>query len=124
MVDLNGRPILRLASEAGGIVSDAQAGGVTSTVLGRPFVEMPGLLTTGTPGEDDNRLYFVNMPRSYAILEAGGIRVAATTEGGSAFTDDTTHFRFIRRVDGQPFNNPVGARPQYVYTGSISGFDV
>jgi HK97 family phage major capsid protein len=122
MVDLNGRPILRMANEAGGIVSDTMAGGATSTVLGRPFVEMPGLLTTGTPGEDDNRLYFINMPRSYAILEAGGVRVAATSEGGSAFLTDMTHFRFIRRVDGAPFNNPIAASPQYVYTGSIEGF--
>jgi HK97 family phage major capsid protein len=124
MVDLNGRPILRMANEAGGIVSDAQAGGVTSTVLGRPFVEMPGLLNTGTPGEDDNRLYFINMGRAYAILEAGGVRVAATTEGGAAFAEDETHFRFIRRVDGAPTGQPIPTKPQYVYTGSISGFDV
>jgi hypothetical protein len=55
------------------------------------------------------------------MLEAGGIRVAATNEGGSAFSTDSTHFRFIRRVDGQPSGNPVLARPQYVYTGNITG---
>jgi HK97 family phage major capsid protein len=81
---------------------------------------MPGL--TGSAGEEFNRLYFINMPRSYAILEAGGIRVAATTEGGTAFATDMTHFRFIRRVDGAPFNNPIAASPQYVYTGNITGF--
>jgi HK97 family phage major capsid protein len=123
MVDLNGRPILRMANEAGGIVSDAQAGGATSTVLGRPFVEMPGLLdASGTPGEDDNRLYFINMGRAYAILEAGGVRVAATNEGGAAFAEDETHFRFIRRVDGAPTGQPIPTKPQYVYTGAIEGF--
>jgi HK97 family phage major capsid protein len=119
MNDSNGRPILRLANDAGGIVGDAEAGGQTRTVFGRPFVEMPG--ATGAADERVNRLYFVNMGRSYAMLEAGGIRVAATTEGGTAFATDMTHFRFIRRVDGQPFNNPIAAKPQYVYTGNITG---
>jgi HK97 family phage major capsid protein len=118
IVDLNGRPILRTANEAGGIVGDAEAGGETRTVLGRKFIEMPGLEGVG---EDANRLYFVNMSRSYAMLEAGGIRVAATTEGGDAFAEDATWFRFIRRVDGAPFNNQVAARPQYVYMGNIQG---
>ena len=80
---------------------------------------MPG--TEGV-GEDSNRLYFVNMQRSYAMLEAGGIRVAATSEGSTAFSTDSTHFRFIRRVDGQPIGNlTASTRYQYVYTGNIIG---
>jgi HK97 family phage major capsid protein len=119
MLDLNGRPILAMANDPGMIVGDAEAGAQTRMVFGRPFIEMPG--KTGAVDETVNRLYFVNMSRSYAILEAGGIRVAATTEGGTAFATDQTHFRFIRRVDGAPFNNPIPTSPQYVYTGNITG---
>jgi HK97 family phage major capsid protein len=118
MLDLNGRPILAQANDEGRIVGDAEGGAMTRTLFGRPVIEMPGLEGTG---QDSNRLYFVNMSRAYFMLEAGGIRVAATNEGGTAFSTDATHFRFIRRVDGQPSGNPIEAKPQYVYTGNITG---
>ena len=114
-----GRPILRMQNDAGGIVGDAEAGGETRSVLGKPFIEMPGVEGV-TDDEANNRLYFINMARSYAILEAGGIRVAATTEGGAAFAEDETHFRFIRRVDGAPTGQPIPTRPQYVYSGNFT----
>jgi HK97 family phage major capsid protein len=96
-------------------------------IFGRPFIQMPGIQSPNRPVlGNSNRLYFVDMRRSYAILESGEIR--ASRSGSSSFATDSTDFRFIDRVDGSPFevntSDPAYAtndysRSSYVYTSGI-----
>jgi len=118
LIDLTGRPVLRQQNDAAHVVGDSMASAGTTTLFGRPVLEMPGKVGTG---QDSNRLYFGNGQKSYAILEAGGLRVAASQEANGAFEANMTHYRFIHRIDGQPVGNTIVARPQYVYTGNITG---
>jgi HK97 family phage major capsid protein len=117
LIDAQGRPVLRRQDQEAGVVGDSIAGAQTTTILGRRFVEMPGKI--GVAGADTNRLYFSNMQRSYVMLVKGGLQVAASGEAGTAFSTDSTVFRFTQRLDGDTFNNPIPARPQYVYTGHL-----
>ena len=66
-----------------------------------------------------NRLYFLNPTRTYQVLESGTLRVEASRDAG--FVNDTTVYRFIRRVDGGVIGNNIAGRNQYVYTGNITG---
>ena len=95
--------------------------------MGHPFVEFPASQETGTtPAEFSNRLYFVNMERSYIVLD-GPIKMARTTVGGAAFAEDMTHFRITHRtigariVDNQNASTGRPAVNPYVYTGAIFG---
>jgi len=116
LVDGQGRPILRMQNDAGGIVGDPDADAATSMILGRRFVEMPG--AAGAADQGTNRLYLINMDRTYQILEKGGIRAAISTD--LDFDTDQVAFRFIHRTDGQPIGNAMTTRYRYVYTGNIT----
>jgi HK97 family phage major capsid protein len=96
-------------------------------ILGHPFIEFPAGQDTGTtPTERQNRLYFINMPRSYIILD-DEIKMARTTVGGAAFAEDMTYFRFTHRtmgkrvVDNQNLTTLRPAVNPYIYTGAING---
>ncbi len=116
IVDGNGRPIFRDALAPGDVVGDAPSAAATGSIFRRPVWNLPGLEGTG---QDSNRLYFMNPTRTYQILESGQIRVEASRDAG--FADDTTHYRFTRRVDGGSIGNNIAGRFQYVYCGNITG---
>ena len=120
IVDGTGRPIFRIATAEAGLISDEIAApGQTAFMLGRPVVNMPGLSDTGaTPSQNENRLYFWNPMRSYAMLERPGMRVEVSRD--DLFTTDVTQFKFVTRLDGGVIGNFITTRPQYVYTGSIN----
>jgi HK97 family phage major capsid protein len=127
------RPQFPMTEIPVGTISDGVANTPTRNVFGRPFVNMPGQLDlTLTPGAVANKLFFIDMRRAYAILDTGEIRVDRSGLSGSAFASDEVHFRFVHRVDGQPYEQdpsfgPIidnsGAKTDsaYVYTGSIFG---
>jgi HK97 family phage major capsid protein len=125
--NLSGRPQFEMTEIPIGTISDGIANTPTRSVFGRPFVNMPGLLDeSGTPGQDDNRIYFIDMRRSYAILRQD-LRVDRSAMG-AGFANDQTVFRFVHRVDGKPFerfasspNFATGdfSQSAYVYTGAI-----
>ena len=94
---------------------------------------MPGAApTSGPPTALQNKLFFIDMRRAYAILDKGEIRVTRSGLSGGSFAADQTAFRFVHRVDGQPYEeNPSSptiaptsetyANSAYVYTGAITG---
>ena len=114
ITDPQGRQILRMQNDAAGVVGDSVGGASTTSIFNRPFVEMPGGTAADQTG---NRLYLTNLARHYFILERGGLRAAVSQE--SKFTEDTTVFKFIHRVDGQPVANDATNRYRYVYTGNL-----
>lgn len=115
LVDDQGRPILNLQNNEAQIVGDSDAAGQVGTIFGRPFVNMPGLEGVG---EDSNRLYFIRMDRSYAMLERGQITAKASEH--VSFLSDTTVFKFTRMADGQPIGNRTAGLPfDYVYSGNL-----
>jgi HK97 family phage major capsid protein len=124
------RPMFQMQEIPIGTISDGIANTPTPNIFGRPFVNMPGALdTSGTPAQNENRLYLVDMRRSYVILMKD-LRVDRSGLSGSAFANDQTQFRFVHRIDGQPFerfasspNISTGdfSQSTYVYTGSITG---
>ena len=99
LTDGLGRPVFNMASAPIGAVTD-QSGGV-GAIMGRPVVEAP--LT-------EDRLYFGNLSKQYAILSGGGVSAAVSTEYG--FATNTTAMRFVQRVDGANYNP---ARDAYVF---------
>ncbi len=123
IVDGNGRQILNLQNNPTEIVGDQLAGGSIGSIYGRPVVNLPGK-QAGTPAVPDvdgteNRLYFGDPSRYYAILERGQITAAASTD--FLFTSDTTTFKFVRKVDGKPIGNrTVGLPFDYVFSASIA----
>jgi HK97 family phage major capsid protein len=127
MVDTTGRPMFPMTEIPIGTISDGIANTPTPNVFGRPFVNMPGTQTTGTPASNENRLYLVDMRRSYVILMKD-LRVDRSSLSASAFEADGTQFRFVHRIDGQPFerfssspniNTGDFSQSTFVYTGSI-----
>lgn len=116
LLDGNLRPIFRVQDAPGDIIGDAPASAAQGTIFRRPVWNLPG--KTGGAGENIDRIYFLNPLRTYAILEKAAVRVEASREAG--FSNDTTHYRFIRRVDGGVIGNNISGRPQYVYTGNLT----
>jgi len=115
--DGSGRPIFNMQNSALQIVGDDASGGQIGTILGRPVINLPG--AEGTSNSNENRLYFFNPMRSYAILEQANVRVESSRD--VLFASDKTHFRFIRRVDGGVIGNTITARPQFKFIGGIIG---
>jgi HK97 family phage major capsid protein len=123
-----GRPMFPIENIPINTVSEGVLNQPVPMIFGRPFVNMPGQLdTSGTPGQDDNRLYFINMRKAYVILRKD-LRVERS--GLSGFANDQTQFRFIHHVDGQPTTASPSfplldtgdfSESEYVYTGSIIG---
>jgi HK97 family phage major capsid protein len=130
MLDGADRPHFPMTEIPIGTISDGIANTPTPNVFGRPFVNMPGTLdTSGDPASNENRLYLVDMRRSYVILMKD-LRVDRSGLSGSTFANDQTEFRFVHRIDGQPFDRFASSpnidtgdfsQSTYVYTGSITG---
>lgn len=81
------------------------AGGVYSTLLGKPLVETEYNPALGTAGD---LLLFA--PSAYKLIQKGGIESAMSIH--VAFTSDQTYFRWVYRIGGAP-----------VYNHQITGFD-
>jgi HK97 family phage major capsid protein len=130
MLDGADRPFFPMTEIPIGTISDGIANTPTPNIFGRPFVNMPGTQDTGgSPESNENRLYLSDMRRSYVILMKD-LRVDRSGLSGSTFANDQTQFRFVHRIDGQPFDrfasNPnitTGdfSQSTFVYTGSITG---
>lgn len=113
---VNGRAVLNLHDQPLATVGDVDAAGQVSTVLGKPFINMPGKEGVG---EDANRLYFIRMDRAYFILERGQIRAKVSTD--VRFLEDETVFTFSRMADGRPAGNKTAGLPfDYVYSGNLN----
>ena len=121
MLDDNGRPILNMGDAAGAIVGDSDGGGAVGSVLGRPVHNLPGAEDPTPDNSNENRLYFFNPRRSYAVLEGPGVMVEASRD--FLFSTDMTAYRFIRHIDGGVIGNTIGttATRSYVFSGGISG---
>lgn len=114
-------PLFQNRNDPAQLVGDMESGASITTMLGKRVWNLPGkeaALGSASDG-DDNRLYFGTMDRMYAVLESGSVSVSVSTDAQHA--DDTTQYRFVRRVDGQPMTTPISGRFHYVFTGGING---
>ncbi len=121
IVDGNERQIYADANDPSKLVGDDLASGAIGTMHGRPVFNLPGAeaVLGAASDSNENRLYLINVPRSYATLVMGGVRVAVSPD--ASFLDDLTTFRFTHRYDGGAIGNRVTTRLNYRFIGGING---
>jgi len=83
------------------------------TLLGRPVIENEYCSTLGTAGD-----ILLASPSAYALITKGGIEAASSIH--IKFDYDETAFRFVYRVDGQPYYN--AAITAYDAVNTVSPF--
>lgn len=113
------RPIFQPRMDPVQIVGDPESGATINNILGRPVFNLPGDNAAIPTDSNSNRLYFWNPRRTYAGIEKGSVKVALSEH--VLFNSDITQYRFTRRVDGGVLGNAIAARPNYVFTGGITG---
>jgi HK97 family phage major capsid protein len=95
-------PQLMAIVTSGGIPLYMPAGGLSvapfGTLMGRPMIETEYNPKLGTIGD----LMLVS-PSQYALIQKGGIQSASSIH--VSFLTDETAFRFVYRVDGEPYWN-------------------
>ena len=83
------------------------------TLLGRPVIENEYCPNLGTAGD-----ILLASPSAYALITKGGVEAASSIH--IKFDYDETAFRFVYRVDGQPYYN--AAITAYDATNTVSPF--
>jgi HK97 family phage major capsid protein len=118
-----GAPALVTQMHPSGSIADITNSQPTVSVLGIPFIQMPGLVADPPTGQHQNRLYLINMRNTYGILDSGQVQVSTSGNAGNSFANYTTAFRFIDRVDGRPIVDSARTdsedKPTYVFTSNI-----
>ena len=92
---------MSLGVGTGGVPVYMPAGGISGqpygTLFGRPVIAIEQAATLGTVGD----IIFADLPGGYILAEKGGIQSDVSVH--VQFLYDESVFRFVMRVDGQPF---------------------